>query len=349
MSEARIVINAGNVGHAGGAGILLGNRQHGLYFCRTPLQSLIIQEIIRRQAGYSTVIYHPTGSSAKHHFYFNRLICTRKVFVPWRYFEFSDTLSDIVAWWDIPIQIREQRYSDLFIASIGSIAFSMLIVRNQGASVNTFDDGTFNISPNVFLQNIWQEPPLRKWIKVFLKGVTNLNLIRQGKRHYTIFRSKDVVGIPYEINEIILSERGCEVNAPGTWRGRKVRVLLGTVFRLANQRNFYECLVTSERFDVFLPHPAENRVAIVKPWVQESCASLDLQNMIAEDAVLELLRVGLNPKIYAFNSTALFTLARFVDTVNLQVIGLHVELSPELLQEMGVRTLRIAATVTPDQ
>lgn len=313
---------------------------HALYFCRTPLQSLIAQEIIRGRTGRSTVIYHPTGSSAKHRYYYDRLEATTKVFVPWKPLPLSDTLTDILAWPQIPRQVRAERFSELFISSIGSIPFSMLVARNPQATVNTFDDGSFNINPEVFPHWIRQEPPMRKLSKMLLIGVDNADLIRRGTRHFTIFKREHVVGIPYPIEELrLLSLHHAGQRAGERAERKKVRVLLGTVLPPQTRRDTYEALTVSPRFDLFLPHPAENRPAVSKPWLARACPGMDFDARIAEDVVLELARTGLQPVVYGFNSTALLTLANLVHSVSLQWHGMPIRLPLGLLQAMRVRPL----------
>lgn len=312
-----------------------------LYFCRTPLQSLIVQELIRHKKEAATVIYFPTSASVKHKFYFDRLAGAEKFFLPWQPLGFSDTLTDALAWWRIPRPIRRRHYTELYISSIGSIPFGMLVARNPAAGVNTFDDGTFNINPEVFPHWIEHEPNTRKWVKCLLNSVNNRQLIGRGKRHFTIFKAADVLGIPYLLEELKLIEAARIPPALGhAMPPKKVRVLLGTRFIQPDHRQFCEDLIDSSRFDVFLPHPAENATAFVKPWVRAAAPSLDVENMIAEDAVLALLRSGMTPTVYGFNSTALLTLARLVRTCSLKLPGHSAALPDDLLRKMGVRPLR---------
>lgn len=323
---------------------------HALFFCRTPLQSLIAQEIIRAQKIGATVIYHPTGISGKHRYYFDKMKAATKVFVPWKPLRGSDTLTDILAWRDIPKQIRAQKFSELYISSIGSIPFSMFAARNPEADVRTFDDGTFNVNPEVFPRWISHEPTLRKLSKALLMGVDNAALMRRATRHYTIFDREHVVGIPYEIEELRLLQplHGAQRrNYAGA--STQVRVLLGTVLPPRTKRDLYEALIESPRFDLFIPHPAENRPPVCKPWLMGICRDLDFDAMIAEDVVLELSRAGLQPVIYGFNSTALLTLGSRFHSISIQIAGLQVRLPLHLLEAMGVRTLRLRNREAPDR
>ena len=311
--------------------------QRTLFFCRTPLQSLIAQEIIDRHPGWSTVVYYPTSSSSKHQYYFEKLRCTEKVFAPLQQLRLSDTLTEIRAWWAVPRSIRQQAYAELFVSSIGAIPFSMFVVRNPRARLNTFDDGTFNVNPEVFPRWISHEPFARKLAKRILRGVDNVELISRGARHYTIFDSQRVVGIPYRIHEIDLLNHGqWEVDGPAT--RRRVRVMLGTLLPRSTDRSIYEGLTASPGFDAYLPHPAEHRPARIKDWVRDACPHADPEKMIAEDFVIEMAKSGLRPIVYGFNSTALLTLARVTRTVSIQIAGLHVQLPSELLKKARVRS-----------
>ncbi len=295
---------------------------------------------MREISGEVNLIYYPTSFGVKHEYYFSRFKCQNKVFIPWRPHRLSDTLTDILAWWKIPKEIRGCSYSEIFIASIGSIPFSMLVRKNPNAQLNTFDDGAFNIVPDMFLRWVDREPIIRRLAKFFLNGVSNIELIDKGARHYTIFNRSDIVGIPYEICELSLFRKDIKRHRISENKNRKVRVLLGTISPLSIQQDLYCFMRNTEKFDLILPHPAENRSPIIKDWVKRSCAAINIEKLIAEDAIFELARAGLKPIVYGFNSTALLTLSGFAHVVNLEPAGADPFMFAPLMDKFGVRLKR---------
>ena len=133
-----------------------------LFFCRTPLQAMIVNKLSRQLPEQTVVVYHAINSSEKHRYYFDEIEVEQKYFIPWRAIRGSDTFSDMRAWWGIPRHVRNTRYTALFIASIGSFAFSLFAARSPEADIHTFDDGTFNLSRSEFEPWIHMEPTTRR-------------------------------------------------------------------------------------------------------------------------------------------------------------------------------------------
>lgn len=309
-----------------------------LFFCRTPLQALILSRIVEHIEADVFVVYHPTSNSIKHHYYFEKIDINEKYFIPWNPLRSSDTLTGLLTWWRIPKKIRNKKYASLFISSIGSIPFSLFSGKNPEAKIYTYDDGTFNLSGKFFEKWIYAEPFAQRLLKHLIGGCDNPGVLERSCQHFTIFPGQFVVGIKSPIKEINIFEGLIDRNTSVT--ARKVRVLLGSCFNVNSLQIRYEQIVGSGRFDVFLPHPAESRSAKIATWIRNSDKILKPDRMIAEDVVAGIVTAGYRPIVYGFNSTALINLARLVPTINIILAPSRQTISNGVLSELGVHTVR---------
>lgn len=304
-----------------------------LIFCRTPLQSLIAQEIANKRNCYVTLIYHPVSGGPKHRYYFDNFSAHQKIWIPYRP-QNSDTLSDALVWWRIPPKARNKKYDALFIASVGSIAFSIFARKNSTASIYTFDDGTFNLSPEKFWRWIIHEPLLRRLVKYLLRGISNHNLIERSRAHFTIFPKKHVVH-GSDVREVSLARTPNLINSLHS--APNVRVLLGSWFQDSAQSAFYKRIVESRNYDLFIPHPG----TVESPYISERlrCVLSDdqLSQLIAEDVVLLLVNEGLTPEVFGFDSTALFNLSSYVPVKNIDLRRNHRPVSVDVMDALGVQ------------
>jgi hypothetical protein len=309
-----------------------------LFFCRTPLQALIVNHLLETVQGEAVVIYHPTSANQKHLYYFHKIATSSKHFIPWRPLRASDTLTDLAAWWKIPIHVRRTKYARLFLASIGSVPFSLFARANPDAKIHTFDDGTFNLNEKTFLNWIDAEPIARRLLKRMLRCPNNVDIVERAVRHHTIFPKRYVVGIRSPIEEIMLFENfDCR---RGMSRAPKVRVLLGTRFGEIDLQDRHDRIVESGRFDVVLPHLVDVRLPIIGTWLLEAGLGVDPAKAIAEDVVAALVTAGFRPVVYGFNSTALLNLARLVPTVSI-FLAPHLETIPaQVMSDLGVRRMQ---------
>lgn len=286
-----------------------------LIFCRTPLQSLIAQEISHIQNCVVTLIYHPTSDGNKHRYYFDNFKAYKKIWIPYRS-QCSDTLSDALAWWRIPTEVRNTTYDSLFIASVGSIPFSIFARKNAQANIYTYDDGLFNLSSEKFWRWINHEPLARRLVKYALRGISNSNLIQKSKVHFTIFPKKYVMR-GSDVREIFLA------HTPNMSKSSipepNVRVLLGSWFEDSAQRAIYIGIVKSRNYDLFIPHPGTAEDPYIIERLKDVISDDQLRLLIAEDLVLLLVNEGLMPEVYGFDSTALFNLSRYVSVKNIEI------------------------------
>lgn len=310
--------------------------RHSLYFCRTPLQSLIVQELIGRDLHRPTVLYHAISDSPRHRYYFEKIDASEKHFVNHWQLSHSDTASDLLAWYRIPRALRLQQYNSLYVASIGSIPFSFFARRNAQAALYTFDDGAFNLAPEIFRDWIECEPQMRRRVKALFGGSDNTTLVQRSATHFSIFPASLAVMSGSRIEEVQLFTAGARLNRNSP---RRVRIILGTVYPDPAVQQRHDQIVASDRFDLFLPHPIDPR----RPKIGRGLAHLntsDVAKMIAEDVVRGLVGDGYSPVVYGFDSTALLNLSGTVQTVSIQLQPGLETLDATLLGKFGTRLVK---------
>lgn len=309
---------------------------NNLIFCRTPLQSIIANELVKKISGKIYFIYYPTSDSEKHVFYFNKIKLKNKIFIKWKPIKISDTLTDLFVWWRIPKFIRSINYQRLYISSIGSIPFSIFSGLNNEAEIFTFDDGTFNLFEENFIEWIENEPVGRKIVKTIFRGRKNPDIIKQRIRHFSIFDEKYSGFLNVPVEKILLFNQGC-CNFKAS--KNKIRVLLGTWFSDKKQQLIYEEIKKSDKFDVFLPHPAESSPLKISSDLLQVVKIDDIKNLIAEDFAFSLAKIGYEPVVYGFNSTALMNLAPYFKTINIDFRSQYRVFSNGLMRDLGVRSV----------
>lgn len=308
-----------------------------LFYCRTPLQALIIRWLIENEVeGEADVIYHPTSASPKHEAYYRELCTRRKVLVFTRGARFSDTLADAAVILRLPSWTRE-KYAAIVISSVGAMSANWLVARNKHAQVFTFDDGTFNINRSVYLPWIDSPPRAKVLAQNVLRAASNREVLQRAVAHFTIYPTHLVVGEHKRIYEIELFPPRKGVTR---FSGR-IRVLLGTWYPEPGAQSAYERIVSRVKCDVFLPHPEDLR----PPYMSERARGLidveTVETKIAEDVVLRLLSRGIEVTVMGFGSTTLYNLGRSVRTINLIHSYSRSPLPRDVSQTLGVRDFRI--------
>jgi beta-galactosamide-alpha-2,3-sialyltransferase len=292
-------------------------KTESLFYCRTPLQSLIIEKILSKSLDNITIVYQPTSVSGKHKYYFDKLSTNNKYFVPWNGNNFSYTLKSILLWYKIPFKIRKKKYDNLYISSIGDFSFSLFAANNESAILYTFDDGTFNLCKTTFFKWINNEKPIPRYLKYIFGGSQNQTIHKRIFKHFTIYQAKHVVCVECEIQEISLfNNKHAFYNNKNT---NNVTIMLGSWFSDKNHQILHDNVINSKKIDVFIPHPADISSFMIKEWVTTYCDK-DYKNMIAEDFVLMMIKNGLTPVVYGFDSSALINLCEIVQTINIKSI-----------------------------
>ena len=322
--------------------------ENNLYFCRTPLQSLIINRLLHDSSEGSVVIYSPISDSEKHHYYFDKINSRNKYFINYNNFKYSSTINEVLIWRKIPSKIRNAKYKNLHIASVGSLAFSLIAGRkiNRNSRIITFDDGTFNISESIFESWIACESLPPKIIKYILNGLTNREIRHLSKKHYTIFPERLVVGFSCPIEKIDVFENSEAIWNPDEGSERVVHVVLGDNFyqsELNDEVLMANCakIIMSNNVDLYIPHPSCAELPRISTKLSMLCSQIDFKKMIAEDIIFALLKLGCKPIVYGFNSTALYNLSPFGQTINCVINSRGIEIPRLFTEEFKMQIYRI--------
>lgn len=287
-----------------------GSGANRFFFCRTPLQALIIQRIQAELTGIDTIFYNPTSASPKHWSYFHQIKGERRVFVPYNYPLNSHIAAEFYEYLAVPGDMRSKRYDEMYLASIGSLAFATLAGRNPGASLRTFDDGTLNVRRSHFENWIKDEKPVHhRMLWRALSAVSNREIFARAERHYTIF-DRTLALSPEK--EIVKLDLFAGMDQVGAATKRELVVVLGTPIHLypCNAAERYSEYVRSLAPDLYIPHPAEVNVP---PCLKTLNIDVELaeylNERIAEEIVWLLRRRGHSLRIHGFGSTALINVA----------------------------------------
>jgi hypothetical protein len=306
-----------------------------LFLCRTPLQSLIINSINKQINEDSDVVYLPTSPSTKHINYFERLDIKNKYFVPWKYYG-SDILSQVLAWYKFPKVVKRRKYNSIFFASIGTLAFNKIISSNPKAKLHTFDDGILNLDQSL-LEKWTNESGLRNTlIKIILLAQSNSRIMDRAINHYTIFPvEKSAHKQNIEQIQLLTFQ---PISNPRT--KKKIILLLGsTWFDDIEEDKRYRQIAESFDYHIFIPHPTEENKCLVHDSIAAQITDINIDSLIAEDLVINLIQKGFEPVVYGFNSTALITLSRLSQTINIALSERLDATLAKLFSDFGVKNV----------
>ena len=323
-----------------------------LYFCRTPLQALIINRILATNSENCHVIYRPNNNSRKHKYYFKKINTSRKTYINHQPVKFSHGLSNLLEWFLIPRKIRKARYTHLYISSIGDSVFSFFAARNPLASINLFDDGVFNLNPEYFNDWIKNTRWTDSLLRLIMKGEPSLKTRHRIAHHYTIY-PKQFSFLDCKVTEIkdlFQNKDGVPVSRsymPKT----KIRILLGSAYlptenaletmMVASRNMSHDSIVDSNKFDVFIPHPANKNQSYKYPdSLKEIFDKFPIELMIAEDLVSGIANAGFKIIVYGFCSSALINTASNFQTISFALDQLMLNDAQKYLVPAGVKILK---------
>lgn len=304
-----------------------------LFYLITPLQSLIVAEIRKSIPGNDTIIYAPFSASERHRQYFDSIIDADKYFILHSPIGKSQIVNEFVEYLRIPRSVRRSVFDEYYISSIGSLPFGLLLRMAPGALLGTFDDGLFNISPDIFFNWIDNEGPARRRIKALLGVSDNRALYERSSVHYTIFAPERNVFPQGKLRTLDIFK------FPASSGGRTVRVLLGTPSHLFSQGAAaeYARVKRLTRHDVFLPHPAEVGDVVVSEAIPEAGKILNVaRTQISEVTIALLCKLGMLPEVYGVGSTTLLNVSKSLQATNIVIDGLN-DTNVDIFNNFGIR------------
>jgi hypothetical protein len=321
-----------------------------LYFCRTPLQAIIINNLLESRSGNHHVIYRPNNKSKKHEYYFNQLRTTHKTFISFQPVSFSHSLSSIVEWLSLPTKIRQIKYNNLFIASIGDMVFSFFAARNKIANIYLFDDGVFNLKQEEWVKWISADSISNKIVRKIFRGEDKIFTQSRIAHHFTLYPAELCwldCGTT-QLNDLFAPNRVDLLH--GAIEAKKIRVLLGSAYikgevdddvKLLLNRNIrHEKIIHSQQFDLYIPHPAHSSQPVYSRILDEFFTKYPIDLMIAEDIIAALRKSGFSPIIYGFISSALVNLSKDFKTVSI-VLDEQMMLEAEIQKQLGAKIIKV--------
>lgn len=319
---------------SGGTEGRVGRRR--LIYCRTPLQALIATAVQKQSPAHDTILYYPISGSPKHRVYFDRMTGAEKAFVDYRPENRPEVIHLLSAYRRVPAAIRTRAFDDYLFSSIGCLVLALLLREAPStAGWSTFDDGLFNITDDILGDWIYREGLSRRLLKRALGGPSNVTLFERADVHYTIY-----------------DETMCLSPAPRIVRVRpfvatsrlagatQVRIVIGTPpqFLSETDRRYYQRILDSGAFDVFIPHPAEEGQLTICNLRNAAALERRFQELIAEHIVAEIAAIGYRPEVIGFGSSVMANLAAQYTTINVD-LGTDYGNHKECLRALGVPTL----------
>ena len=301
-----------------------------LFYCKTPLQALIINNLLKESEAKGVVVYVPNNQNNIHEIYFNKINTSDKIFIPYDPFSFSDSFTKLRCWFRIPRSIRKRSYQHIYFASIGSLVLRFFSGRSPSANFYLFDDGWFNLQKKYFFNWVNSESLISRIIDFFFMGERSSKTLKKVSIYYTIFPISSSFWTQCPIKEIDLFQTEGVNSKPsilGTslnQSNRRVRIFLGSYFIpsespiAASRARSYNFIVNNSHYDVFIPHPGnQQKPHYFRKDLQNIFKDLPYSTMIAEEIILQIIQQGYQVNLYGFNSTVLYNLASKVPSCNI--------------------------------
>ncbi len=321
-----------------------------LFFCRTPLQAIIINKLLENISGNHHIIYRPNNNSQKHQHYFNKIKSDHKTFLVFEPLKFSHALSSIYDWFSLSRDVRMSKYNQLFIASIGDMVFSFFAERNSTARINLFDDGMFNLSKVEFNQWVESDSVNKKITRTLFLGEKPLVTHNRINHHYTIYPSElcwlnchttELKGL-FKINNTLI--------ASPKVKKKKLRIILGSAYfpteidrnmnRIEKRNIQHEAIINSDKFDVYIPHPSHPSKPKYIDELNQLFEEHPINLMIAEDLISAICRSGYEVIVYGFGSSTIANLSKDFKTIGI-MLDEQMMSQYSILRKLGAKIIKL--------
>ncbi|MDB2370091.1 glycosyltransferase family 52 protein [Gammaproteobacteria bacterium] len=293
-----------------------------LFFCKTPLQALIINRLIDNSNSEreAYVIYIPNNHGSLHKIYFDKINATKKFFLDFSHSKLSDSFSHLINFHKLPKFIRRNNFKRIYFSSIGDIVLSLLLGRNKDCQLHLFADGAFNLEETSFMSWISSASSIKKIIIFFFKGEKPLDSYKKLSCYHTISPISFSNWMNCPVKKVNLFNENNQKKLNKDTNYNKLRVLIGSYFsdEESELEAAYHKAIKNIRTDIHIPHPGNNSESLL---LVESLEALSQDNcfecMIAEEIVLTLLNQGYKIYLYGFSSTVLFNMSNLTPTISI--------------------------------
>lgn len=236
-----------------------------IFLCRTPLQAVYVETIIKKNGKESDVVFlKPVNSSFQDYAIYNltKLEKVSNIYVFnlfTRKNKFLGLLEHLYVIFSILIRFYGKSYDSVYIASIDCLPFQILLNYLKVIKIFTYDDGSANINKkSSYYKSDDYSLPMRIISSIFLNKTTKKTIVNQSLKHYTMFKGENIIrNTECIFDDIVLTRH----NNKDVRKEGKVVVFLGTVFSdlklyttsMASKIEFHYHYV-----DFYYPHPRDN-------------------------------------------------------------------------------------------
>ena len=318
-----------------------------LFFCKTPLQALIVNKIINLSENLCNpyVIYIPNNTSSLHQQYFDRINAEDKIFLNSNPIKFSNSLCHIYNFFKLEKKFKASNFKKVYFSSIGDLFLSILLGRANNSELNLFDDGTFNLDKELFLNWIKKESFTEKIIRQLFGGEHSFESYKKLKCNYTIFplSLSNWIHCPSVYIDFFPNYKQLS-NLPKTVSSKKktLRVLIGSYFT-SDQHKLeivYRSIVKNFKADLHIIHPGNREEKFfIKPSLEYLFSDNSYKNMIAEEIIFTLLKSGYKINLYGFSSTVLFNMSRYTNSFSI-ALDEETLLKKNFYKKFGIKLIK---------
>lgn len=275
---------------------------NNLFLCRTPLQAFIISRILKEEAVTDFDLLYVVGKKSDEDVnYYKMLSAESNVsYMLEKYKLRYSIVSTLASYISCPSHFKNNDYENVYLASIDSILFGLVLTNLQYEGLVTFDDG----SANIFPVSSYSMPkgPRRAGLYRRVLGVKTVDEMKSlSDKHYTIYRNfpnivseekTDYIGgIDSNGHDDCLTESG-----PTFFIGQPFHQYLP-----AGAVNKLKAWMDAAGVDFYVQHPREESPII------DNVPILDKGGEIAEIAILEKCE-GVKPTIIGGFSSVLLNI-----------------------------------------
>ncbi len=292
-----------------------------LFICMTNLQMIIARRIIEEENIKNAMfIYFGDIKNKKSQHYIEQLshfASNRVALEDPRLNGWFKTIRKTLIAKKIINKLGVHHFSTVYLANIKKSSIHHILSQITYDNLITFDDGIGNLNKQSSIYRI--ESPT-KWERIshsiMGRSIHASDIMREIKTHYTIFENKDnLISNTKYIN--LASNWTLLRNEEKSNTKKVIKILLGTVYQQEARSkadtqkliNAVYAFIDEYKIDIYIPHPRDEKKYF--PGVKTISS-----NRIAEEEILELLKVGNSIELYGFANTTQFNLSSIKNIKN---------------------------------
>lgn len=274
-----------------------------LLLCKTPLQAAILLKLIEAKtiSNYD-LLYLTNNDTLKDSNYFKKLSLKADYSIyinNKKTIKRMNSVKELLSILNLDIRFISNKYNSIFLASFDNILFRFIIKSNKLATINTFDDGTANITPTSYYYE--KKTDIKNKLLNFVFAIPSTQYTRMAiSKHFTLYENFDNIVKKEKLNFISLFDESSNSEILND----TVVFFIGQPFEeyleLADIKRLKKWL-ESNKIDYYIQHPREKQQLI------ESINTINSTELLAEEIILEKAE-NYKVQIVAGYSTVLFNI-----------------------------------------